>query len=286
VNVDKIDFKDLYDNAAKRLKGLDIDIDKTIQELAKNVEDRGVPKNKVARQVVKELTTREVLSPSRIYEGLGIEQKRKHKKRVTEETFSPVENISTEESSTNQQTIQVATRIGQSVTLEDFYGRPDIKPVSEEQKKKEMRRQEDERLREKEKENSELIKRLKSDIEELKKQLADKTAEASGLKRDNEALTEKTQPEMLKEINDRFSDAPGLIKGDQLQKVNETAGKNLVRMLERYNSILNDAVVHGRPIPVGIYVIAKPENVFVPVRFTVDFRLKRIDISLWEKKLQ
>jgi uncharacterized protein (UPF0147 family) len=59
VNIDKIDCKDLYDDAAKRLKGLDNDIDKTIQELAKNVEDRGVPKNKVARQVVKELTTRE-----------------------------------------------------------------------------------------------------------------------------------------------------------------------------------------------------------------------------------
>jgi molecular chaperone GrpE (heat shock protein) len=198
-----------------------------------------------------------------------------------------VEKISTEESSTNQQTIQVAaTRTGRSVTLEDFYGRPDIKPVSEEQKKKEMRRQEDERLREKEKENSELIKGLKSDNEELKKQLADKTAEASNLKRDNEALTEKTQPEMLKEINERFSDEPGLIKGDKLQKVNEAAGKNTVRMLERYNSILNDAVVHGRPIPVGLYVIARPENVLVPIRVTVDFRLKRIDISLWEKKLQ
>jgi hypothetical protein len=287
VKLNKIDCKDLYDDAAKRLKGLDNDIDKTIQELAKNVEDRGVPKNKVARQVVKELTTREVLSPSRIYEGLGIEQKRKHKKRVTEETSPHVENISTEESSTNQQTILVAaTRTGRSVTLEDFYGRPDIKPVSEEQKKKEMRRQEDERLREKEKEDSELIKRLKSDNEELKKQLADKTAEASNLKRDNEALTEKTQPEMLKEINERFSDEPGLIKGDKLQKVNEAAGKNIVRMLERYNSILNDAVVHGRPIPVGLYVIARPENVLVPIRVTVDFRLKRIDISLWEKKLQ
>jgi hypothetical protein len=288
VNIDKIDCSDLYDNAAERLKGPDNDIDKTIQELAKNVEDRGVPKNKVARQVVKELTTRGVLSRSRIYEGLGIEQKRKHRKRVPEETFPPVENISTEESSTNKQTIQVATRTGQSVTLEDFYGRPDIKPVSEEQKKKEMLRQEDERLREKEKEDSELIKKLKSENEELKKQLADKTAEASNLKRDNDALTEKTQPEMLQEIQQRFSDEPGLIKGDKdkLQRVNETAGKNLVKMLERFNSILNDAVVHGQPIPVGLYVIAKPENVLVPVRVTVDFARKRIDISLWEKKLQ
>jgi hypothetical protein len=91
--------------------------------------------------------------------------------------------------------------------------------------------------------------------------------------------------EMLKEIQERFHDEKGLIKGDKLQKVHEAAGKNLVKMLERYNSILNDSAVAGQPIPVGLYVIAKPEMVFVPVRFTVDFNKKRVDISLWEKKL-
>jgi hypothetical protein len=123
-------------------------------------------------------------------------------------------------------------------------------------------------------------------VESLKKKIEDVTKERDSLSTENSVLKEKSQPEMLKEINERFSDEPGLIKGDKLQKVNETAGKNLVRMLERYNSILNDAVVFGKPIPVGLYVIAKPENVLVPVRVTIDFRLKRIDISLWEKKLQ
>jgi hypothetical protein len=123
-------------------------------------------------------------------------------------------------------------------------------------------------------------------VEALKKKIEDVTKERDSLSTEVSVLKEKSQPEMLQEINERFSDEPGLIKGDKLQKVNETAGKNLVRMLERYNSILNDAVVHGRPIPVGLYVIAKPENVLVPVRVTIDFRLKRIDISLWEKKLQ
>jgi hypothetical protein len=147
-----IDCKDLYDNAAERLKGLDNDIDKTIKDLAKDVEARGVPKNEVGRQVVKELTARGALSASRIYEGLGIEQKRKRKKKDIEETFPSVENISTEESSTNQQAIQVvATTTGQLVTLDDFNGRSDIKRVSEEQKEKEMRRQEDERLKERKK---------------------------------------------------------------------------------------------------------------------------------------
>ena len=47
-----IDCSDLYDNAAEMLRGLDNDIDKTIQDLAKEVEARGVPKNKVARRVV------------------------------------------------------------------------------------------------------------------------------------------------------------------------------------------------------------------------------------------
>jgi hypothetical protein len=282
-----IHCSDLYDKAAERLKGLDIDIDKTIQDLAKDIEARGVPKNEVARQVVKELTAREVLSPSRIYEGLGIEYKRKRKKKDTEETFPSVENISTGESSTNQQTVQeVATTTGQSVTLDDFNGRSDIKSVSEEQKMKEMRRQEDERLKEKEKENLELVKKLKSDIEELKKQLADKTAEASKLKRDNEALTKRTQLELFREIQERFYDEPGLIKGDKLQKLNETAGKNLVRMLERYNSILNDAVARGEPVPVGLYVIARPKMVFIPIKFMVDFGMQRIDLSLWEKKLE
>jgi hypothetical protein len=79
-----IDCSDLYNNAAERLKELDNDIDKIIQDLAKDVEAKGVPKNKVARQVVKELLAREVLSPARIYEGLGIEQKRKYKKREIE----------------------------------------------------------------------------------------------------------------------------------------------------------------------------------------------------------
>ena len=85
------DCSDLYDNAAEELKRLDHDIDKIIQDLANKVEARGVPKNKVARQVAKELTAREVLSPTRIYEGLGIEYKRKYVKRVVEETFPQVE---------------------------------------------------------------------------------------------------------------------------------------------------------------------------------------------------
>jgi hypothetical protein len=273
-----INCSDLYDNAAEGLKGLDNDINEIIQELAKDVEARGVPKNKVARQVVKELTAREVLSQSRIYEGLGIEYKRKHKKSI-EETFPQVENTSTE-STTNQLAVQVAARTGQSETLKDMNGGPDIKLVSE-----------NERL--KEKEESELIAylskenaRLNSKNEELEEQLAKKTERENELKKEIEVLKEKTQPEMLKEIQERFYDEPGLIKGDKLRKVNIEAGKNLVFHLERCNSVLQDAVDAGQPVPVGLYIIAKPEMVFVPVRFTVDFDSRKLNISLWEKKLQ
>jgi hypothetical protein len=56
-------------------------------------------------------------------------------------------------------------------------------------------------------------------------------------------------------------------------------------LLERYNSVLQDAVDAGQPVPVGLYIIAKPKMVFVPVRFTVDFDKKKLNISLWEKKL-
>jgi myosin heavy subunit len=292
-----VDCSDLYDNAAERLKGLDNDIDKTIQDLAKKVKARGVPKNKVARQVVKELTAREVLSPSRIYKGLGSEQKRKYKKREIEETFPQEEIISTEESSTNQQIIQVAaTRIGQSETLKDLNGGPDIKLVSEEQKQMGALRQENESLKEKEREKSELIKemaysrkeyaRLKSKNEELENQLAEKTEQVGELRRDNESLKEKTQPELLQELQEKFYDQPGLIDAKRLQKISMESGKNLEIMLERYNSILQDAIDSGQPVPVGTYIITKPDMKLVPIGIHVDFDKRKIKMSLWEKKLQ
>jgi hypothetical protein len=118
----------------------------------------------------------------------------------------------------------------------------------------------------------------------LQKKVDDVIQERDSLSKKVEVLTEKTQPEMVREIQERFYDEPGLIKGDKLRKVHEQASKNLVFLLERYNSVLQDAVDAGQPVPVGMYIIAKPEMVFVPVRFTVDFK-KILNISLWEKKL-
>jgi hypothetical protein len=141
--------------------------------------------------------------------------------------------------------------------------------------------------RQRESEDFDKTERGKSVIteSEKEKELDRLRSENYSLANEVKVLKEKTQPEMFKEIQERFYDEPGLMKGDKLQKVNETAGKHIIKMLERYNSILYDSAVAGQPIPVGLYVIAKPEMVFVPVRFTVDFNKKRVDISLWEKKL-
>jgi hypothetical protein len=171
------DCSDLYDNAAEKLKRLDNEVDKTIQDLAKNVEARGVPKNKVARQVVKELTVREVLSPTRIYKGLGIEYKRKYMKRVIEETFPQVKNIPTEESSTSTHAVQVvATSTGHSETLTGMNRKPDV--ITEKVRAKLLSKE----LEEKDVERSLLL----HEISDLKNQV--------------KTLSEKNTPELLKEI--------------------------------------------------------------------------------------
>ena len=65
--------------------------------------------------------------------------------------------------------------------------------------------------------------------------------------------------------------------------------KRLVEILEtivqRYNIIIQSAVEKGEPVPIGTYVITKPDMKLVPVRIFVDFGRKKIELSLWEKKL-
>jgi hypothetical protein len=278
-----VDCSDLYDNAAEKLKRLDNDIDRTIQDLAEEVEARGVPKNKVARQVVSELTTRGILSPSRIYEGLGIEHKRKYRKRILEETFPRVENIPTEESSTPRAVILAASSTGHLETLENMNGRPDTKLEPEEQTKIRAPRQEDESLKDKETEYPELLKqiarlreenaRLELHIEEQeKKQLAE---------------TKENLPKLFQELQQMFdSDHPGLLDARQLQKISIEAGGDLETVIPRYNIILKKAAEMGQPVPLGTYIITKPDMKLVPVRIMIDFIKKNVELSLWEKKLQ
>jgi hypothetical protein len=123
-------------------------------------------------------------------------------------------------------------------------------------------------------------------VKTLQKKVADITHERDDLSKTVEVLKEKSLPEMFHEIQEKFYDEPGLVRGDKLRKINMEAGKNLVFMLERYNSVLQEAVEKGQPVPIGLYIIAKPEMVFIPVRFTIDFDKKKLTLSLWEKKLQ
>jgi hypothetical protein len=216
--------------------------------MAKKLEDDLTLKDTICDQICSDLG--DVTSERHIRRCLPDEYKQ-HKKRVTEKSTGELKTMS-ENDDKNVPALTVNT-LGYEEAFENI-NRQNVEPASEV-------------------------------VKSLQKKLTDVIQERDSLSNENKILKEKTQPEMLKEIQERFYDKPGLLKGEQLQKVNEEAGKHIIKLLERYNSILNDAAVAGQPIPVGLYVIAKPKMVFIPVRLTVDFEKKRVDISLWEKKL-
>jgi hypothetical protein len=76
-----------------------------------------------------------------------------------------------------------------------------------------------------------------------------------------------------------------LLDAKQLQKISEKAGRDLETIIQRYNIIIKSAIESGEHVPIGTYVITKPDMKLVPVRIMVDFDQRKIEISLWEKKL-
>ena len=82
-----------------------------------------------------------------------------------------------------------------------------------------------------------------------------------------------------------FYDKPGLMDAKQLQKISEKAGRDLETIIKRYTTIIKSAIESGEPVPLGTYIIIKPDMKLVPVRIMIDFDKRDIDISLWEKKL-
>jgi hypothetical protein len=122
-------------------------------------------------------------------------------------------------------------------------------------------------------------------VEKLQKKLADITHERDDLSNENKIIKEKTQPELLNELHEKFYDKPGLMDSKTLQKISEKAGRDLETIVGRYNTIIQGAVESGEPVPIGVYVITKPDMKLVPVRIFVDFDKRKIEISLWEKKL-
>jgi hypothetical protein len=104
---EQVDCSDLFDAAARDLKDLDTKIEERVKTLVKQVEETGVPKEKVVRTVVKELVARDVASPSWIYECLGIEKKQK---KSLEESVTVAEQIVAELSSK----IELPTKVNSS----------------------------------------------------------------------------------------------------------------------------------------------------------------------------
>ena len=218
--------------------------------MAKKLEDDLTLKDTICDQICSDF--KDLIAETYIRRCLPDEYKQ-HRRKDTEESNDQLRHsVVNDDKNVPEQSMQV-TNEGYEEAFEDI-DRKDVEPESE-------------------------------IVKNLQKRLTDVVQERDSLSNENKVLKEKTQLEILKEIQERFYDEPGLIKGTQLQKANQEAGKDIVLLLERYNSILNDAAVAGQPIPVGLYVIARPNMVFVPVRFTVDFEKKRVDISLWEKKL-
>ena len=87
-------------------------------------------------------------------------------------------------------------------------------------------------------------------------------------------VNEKSQPELLRELGERFYDKPGLLDAKQLQKISEKPGRDLETIMQRYKIIIKNAIEAGGPVPIGTYFITKPDMKLVPVRITINFEKK------------
>ena len=232
--------------------------------MAKKLEEDLTPKDRVCRQICTDLC--DVTSERWVRKCLPDEYKQQKKRNKGTEQYAELCSANDGKNVPEQETITVDNQ-GYERPFDEMK-RKDTEPASEVVKALQKK-----------------LADVTSERDSLQKKFEDVAHERDSLSNEVKVLREKSQPEMFREIQERFYDEPGLIKGEKLQKVHEEAGKNLVFLLERYKSVLQDAIDAGQPVPVGLYIIAKPEMVFVPVRFTVDFNKKKLNISLWEKKL-
>jgi hypothetical protein len=120
----------------------------------------------------------------------------------------------------------------------------------------------------------------------LQKKLSDLTEERDSLSSEAKILKEKSQPELFHELLGKLYDEPGLVEANKLKKTDIESGENFIKSLQRYKTIIQSAVESGQPVPLVTYVMAKPKMKLVPVRLMVDFNKEKIEIALWEKKLQ
>jgi hypothetical protein len=131
----------------------------------------------------------------------------------------------------------------------------------------------------------EMNAQLQSQLNKSNQERDELAIENEILTRENKIIKEKTQPELFRELQEKFYDQPGLLDAKQLQKISEDAGRDLETIVLRYNTIIQGAVEKGEPVPIGMYIMTKPDMKLVPIRITVDFDKRKIEVSLWEKKL-
>jgi seryl-tRNA synthetase len=133
---------------------------------------------------------------------------------------------------------------------------------------------------------SERAKKLEQRLNEAEEERTILRQEIEDLSNTVKVLKEKSTPELLKELQEKFADTPGLIDAKKLQKISMEAGKHLILLMKKYNAILQEAVERGKPVPVATYIMTKPEQKLVPVNIYVDFDRRIIKMLLWEKRLQ
>jgi hypothetical protein len=102
-------------------------------------------------------------------------------------------------------------------------------------------------------------------VKKLQKKLEDVSKERDNLSNVVKVIKEKSQPELLHELKEMFYDKPGLLDAKQLQKISEKSGRDLETIMQRYKIIIKSAIESGGPVPIGTYIITKPDMKLYPL---------------------
>lgn len=94
---------------------------------------------------------------------------------------------------------------------------------------------------------------------ELQQLLSQSEEEKEMIKRENQILKKKAQPETLRELSEKLYDGSNIIDAKKLQKLSMDMGKDIEITLYKYNAIVNDAAKADHPVPVGTYIMTKRE---------------------------
>jgi hypothetical protein len=111
-------------------------------------------------------------------------------------------------------------------------------------------------------------------IEKLQQLLSQSEEEKEMIKRENQILKEKARPETLKELSDKFYDGPNIIDAKKLQKLSMDMGKDIEIRLYKHHAIVKDVVKADHPVPVGTYIMTKPEMVLFLLEYLQISRAK------------